>query len=57
MEVVPVDAVPPDEKEEEEIIYIVVKCEACGGSTKLAKGKIGACDYCGSSIIGELKKA
>lgn len=32
--------------------FAVVKCQNCGGSTKLLRGSDGRCDYCDSAIHG-----
>lgn len=33
--------------------FTVATCKSCGGSTKVKKGDVGKCDYCGSPIKGE----
>lgn len=33
--------------------YTVVTCKNCGGTTKVKKGTVDKCDYCGSPIKGE----
>ena len=39
-----------EERERKKIVYIPVICKCCSGTTKLEKGKIGTCDYCGAPI-------
>lgn len=32
--------------------FVVVQCDACGGSTRLRAGSVGKCEYCGRSLKG-----
>ena len=33
--------------------FLHVKCACCGGTSRLRRGTVGKCDYCGSPIRGE----
>lgn len=39
-----------DEMDAPKIEYITATCKSCGGISKLAKGTVGECDYCGSPL-------
>ena len=39
-----------EEQQKKKIVYVSMVCKCCNGITKLEKGKIGTCDYCGAPI-------
>ena len=39
-----------EEQAKKRIEYVAVRCECCHGTTKIEKGKVGKCSYCGAPI-------